>query len=171
MPAEVPQITTRAALSGDVPEMCALLNAIIDIGGTTALETPPSEAEFATYFLQGGDHLACFVAVDRSGAIAGFQALECHPDIPDDWGDIATFARVQPKIAGVGAALFATTLGFARQARLAGINATIRADNTGGLRYYDKMGFQTYAVKEGQPLADGTPVDRISKRFDIAGGR
>lgn len=44
-------------------------------------------------------------------------------------------------------------------------NATIRADNAGGLAYYARMGFQDYAVARGVPLADGTPVDRISRRY------
>ena len=45
---------------------------------------------------------------------------------------------------------------------LAAINATIRADNYAGIPYYEKLGFETYAVAEGLPLGDGTPVDRAS---------
>jgi hypothetical protein len=47
------------------------------------------------------------------------------------------------------------------------INATIRADNTGGLAYYAKMGFETYGITKDVPLLDGTPVDRINKRFQV----
>ena len=160
-----PKIITRLATSDDAHELCEILNEIILIGGTTALETPLTEDEFASYFLQGKNHLCCYVAVDDLEAIAGFQALERHSKLPDDWADIATYARVKPKVAGVGTALFAASRLYATQSGIKAINATIRADNEGGLTYYDKMGFQTYSVSKNIPLKGGTPVDRISKRF------
>ncbi|MEM9148767.1 MAG: GNAT family N-acetyltransferase, partial [Pseudomonadota bacterium] len=55
----------------------------------------------------------------------------------------------------------------AKNAGLIALNATIRADNRVGLAYYSRMGFQDYAVRPAVPLADGSPVDRISKRFDL----
>ena len=47
------------------------------------------------------------------------------------------------------------------------IDATIRADNTGGLAFYGRMGFTDYDCVAGVPLKDGTLVDRIRKRFDL----
>jgi ribosomal protein S18 acetylase RimI-like enzyme len=47
------------------------------------------------------------------------------------------------------------------------IDATIRADNTGGLAFYSRQGFVDYDRLVGVPLEDGTPVDRLRKRFDI----
>lgn len=164
MTPEIPAITTRAATLEDVPQMCALLNEIIEIGGTTAFEMPFTADTLATAYLTGDDHIGCFVALDGAGDVAGFQALLRHDGLPQGWADIATFARARPKLPGVGAALFAATRGFAQTASIVAINATIRADNTGGLAYYDKMGFVTYAVEKGRPLQDGTPVDRISKK-------
>jgi hypothetical protein len=162
------KIATRIATSRDTSELCALLNEIIDIGGTTALQSRLTQDEFRDYFLQGGSHISCYLAVDALGLIAGFQSLERHSKLPDNWADIATFARVKRKTAGVGTALFARSSLFARQSGIFAINATIRADNTGGLIYYEKMGFQTYAVNNNIPLDDGTPVDRVSKRYFVA---
>jgi len=152
----------------DAQELCGLLNEIIEIGGTTAYETPLTEDEFRNGFLLGERHLCCYVAIDFLGALAGFQVIERHPELPDDWVDIATFARVAPRIKGIGTALFAKTIGHAREAGVTAINATIRADNKGGLTYYERIGFRTYSVAKDIPLNNGKKIDRISKRLFIS---
>ena len=162
-------LTVRPATAHDVAELATLLNTIIEIGGTTAFEQPLSDAEFGEAFLAGDGHICCFVAEAEDGSLAGFQSLERHALLPNDWGNISTFARVEPKVRGVGTALFAATLEHAREAGVVAINARIRADNTGGLAFYEKIGFSTYDVDAGVPLSDGTPVDRISKKYDVAG--
>ena len=47
------------------------------------------------------------------------------------------------------------------------INATIRADNHGGLTYYQSRGFRDWHYDEGVSLASGQVVDKISKRYDV----
>lgn len=160
-------IIVRPARQSDLEALCTLLNQIIEIGGTTAIEEPLSESDFDAYFLTGADHIACLVAENGAGAVLGFQALERHRALPADWADIATFARLKPKTPGVGSALFKETLALAKRQGLVAINATIRADNAGGLAYYAKMGFEDYAVAQAVPLRDGRPVDRISKKYVI----
>ena len=103
---------------------------IIRLGGTTAFETPLTVDEFTKCFLSGPNFINCFVAEDdKSGLLLGLR----HVELPDDWVDIATYARPEPKIPGVGAALFAATKVKARELQLSAINTTIRADITGGL--------------------------------------
>ncbi|MFZ2110099.1 MAG: hypothetical protein WAV18_32795 [Roseiarcus sp.] len=76
----------------------------------TAFDTPLTVAEFEEYFLTSPNFVTCHLAGDsNSGLFFGFQALERHAELPDDWADIATFARPKPKVPGVGAALFAVT--------------------------------------------------------------
>ncbi len=157
-------ISTRQAQQDDVPALCTLLNEIIGIGGTTAFEDPMDEAAFAGWFLSGPDRLSCLVALDEDQRPVGFQTLARKAALGDDWVDIATFAQVGGTQRGIGTALFTETLAFARGHGAAWINATIRADNTGGLAYYDRMGFETYKTDPGVPLKSGQPVDRISKR-------
>lgn len=159
-------ILIRESESADVGPLCALLNEIILIGGTTALENVLSECRFTQYFLAGEEHICCLTA-ETENIVLGFQVLVKHADLPNDWADIATFVRRQPKVPGVGTALFSVTRELAAASGLAHINATIRADNAGGLAYYSKMGFQNYARRKNVPLASGEKVDRISKRFDI----
>jgi L-amino acid N-acyltransferase YncA len=158
----------REAVPADAAPLCEILNSIIEIGGTTALETPLTAAEFSEMYLDGERCLGCFVAAASDAEVLlGFQALSRHAKLPENWADIATFARMEPKSPGVGTALFARTMQRARELEAAAINATIRADNTGGLAYYEKMGFQTYQVAKGVLLQDGTPVDRIFKRYVV----
>jgi L-amino acid N-acyltransferase YncA len=158
----------RPARPEDAPALCKLLNEIIRIGGTTAHETPFEVAGFAEQFLHGPGCLGCLLAEEAAGGPPlGFQALERHGGLPEGWADIATFARPEPKVPGVGRALFAATVERARALGLMAINAMIRADNAGGLAYYARMGFEQYAVARAVPLADGTPVDRLSKRYRL----
>ncbi|NIA69844.1 GNAT family N-acetyltransferase [Pelagibius litoralis] len=160
-------LVVRPAEESDVPALCDLLNEIIGIGGTTANEVPFTHGTFRDHFLGGADHISCLMVEDAAGSAAGFQILVRNSKLPDGWVDVATFARVHPKTRGAGTALFAKTVPLARGLGFAAINATIRADNTGGLAYYDKMGFRTYSVEPGVPLNDGTPVDRVSKKYTV----
>lgn len=155
----------RRAEVTDVPAMREILNEIIVIGGTTAFETPLSEADVQAWMLNGPKVLFCHVALDDAGAVAGFQYMSTtdEPGI----GSIASFARQTPVIRGVGRALFQATLAASRDAGLSAINAKIRGDNVPGLGYYSKMGFVDHHVVPGVPLNDGTPVDRVVKRLQL----
>jgi L-amino acid N-acyltransferase YncA len=163
-------LTVRPVTSADAPELAELLNAIIARGGTTALEQSFTPEQLDETYLTGPEVISCVVAVDaESGRLEGFQTLIREDDIPEDWGDIGTFTRVDGIQKGVGSALFAATRERARALGLAGLNATIRADNSGGLTFYGKMGFEDYGVERAVPLKDGTPIDRIRKRYLLNG--
>ncbi len=155
----------RPAAPEDAAELADLINEIIAIGGTTAWQTKFTPETFVEHYIAGPDCLSCFVA--QTDRLYGFQALGRNKELPADWGDIDSFARTQPKLPGVGAALFAATKLKARELGLVTINAQIRADNESGLGFYSKMGFVDYGVKKDVPLTDGTIVDRILKRYDL----
>lgn len=161
----------RMAVIADVPGACRILNDIIQIGGTTAYEDQLSEAHFTEHFLTGESSVSCIVCEDDNGTILGFQSLVINSKLPVGWVDIATFARAESKVRGVGAALFAASKLLLRNQVLASqyrmINATIRADNKPGLSYYNKMGFVDYHCEKSVPLKDGTPVDRIYKQYKL----
>lgn len=161
------QLQIRTATEQDAAELCAMLNEIIAIGGTTAYTNALETEAFAAKFLHDANQTCCFVAVDTNGSLAGFQWMKTPDNLPDGWGDIATFARVTPKIKGVGSMLFEQTRRVAQSNGLIAINATIRADNLGGLAFYDKIGFKTYAQEENTMLSDGTIVDRVKKKYSI----
>jgi L-amino acid N-acyltransferase YncA len=159
-------LTVRTVTSADAPELAELLNAIIARGGTTALEQPFTPERLDEKYLTGPNVISCVVAVDdETGRLEGFQTLITEPHLPGGWGDIGTFTRVDGIQRGVGSALFAATRDRARAQGLEAINAEIRADNSGGLTFYGKMGFEDYRVERARPLKDGTPMDRLFKRY------
>ncbi len=158
---------TRRSQAADAEQISLLLNEIIRIGGTTAYQNEWSVLAVAKKFIEDQKLICSHVAHDDSGAVLGFQCLWRHDKLPTDWGDIATFARPTQKVRGVGRVLFGATHAVAERLECTTLNATIRADNSGGLAYYEKMGFRTYDIARDVPLHDGTLVDRISKRFDI----
>ncbi|WP_261322828.1 GNAT family N-acetyltransferase [Rhizobium leguminosarum] len=156
----------RRAVSADAEELSSLLNEIILAGGTTALETPLSAAEFADWFIDGEFPLTCHVA-EHDQSLVGFQSLSLYGDPPKGFADIATFARMHPRTAGVGSALFRATRAAAEEFGLEFINATIRADNVSGLGYYANMGFETYDRLIQVPLQDGTPGSRSVSQWAV----
>nr|WP_298898476.1 GNAT family N-acetyltransferase [uncultured Altererythrobacter sp.] len=156
----------RPVDSADAPELAQLINQIIAAGGTTAIEEPFTAEALDSAYLTGADVQCCYVAVDEAdNSLQGFQTLVRNPSLPEGVGDIATFARIDGKQKGVGTALFEETRKAAERLGNSQINATIRADNVGAIGFYSKMGFTDHTVTEGLPLKDGTPVDRVHKRF------
>jgi L-amino acid N-acyltransferase YncA len=163
MSTDRPALQIRPAQLGDAPRLAGLLNPIIAAGGTTAIEDPMDPATLADWFISGPHALACHVAMDATGPL-GFQALSGFTALPPGWADIGTFVRRGLHRAGVGTALLAATCVAARARGVVALNATIRADNTGGLAFYRARGFVPYAVSPGQPLRDG---DRLHHRLDL----
>lgn len=147
--------------------MAALLNEIIRIGGTTAFENAVGPEDMADWYVECDGLYCCYVAIDNNGNVAGFQALEHTDAYGPGVSEISSFARQTPLVRGTGTALFEATRAFAETAGLSAINAKIRADNLPGLAYYTKMGFSDHSVIPGVPLKDGTPVDRILKRYQV----
>lgn len=158
------EVTVRRAASYDTGAMARLLNQIIQRGGTTARVDPVSPDEIAVWIAAPD---AVFHVAEAAGAVAGFQWIEPHPDLPPEACDIATFVAQERAGMGIGSALFAATEPAARALGYAWINATIRADNAGGLAYYQSRGFRDWTRVRAVPLKGGAPVDRVCKRYDL----
>ena len=47
------------------------------------------------------------------------------------------------------------------------IDAVIRADNEGGLAYYQSRGFETIKLLKDEKLSNGQVVDRVWKRCSL----
>jgi len=158
----------RPATPMDASQIAELLNGVIRAGGTTAMETEVTVEGQAKTLHNKGANTCFYVAVeDETHQVIGFQYLVPHRKLAPNMASIATFARVGGVQRGIGSALFAQTRKAAVAMGYCVIDATIRADNTGGLAYYSKMGFSDHSVAKDVPLADGTPVDRISKRLKL----
>ncbi|SFL77582.1 GNAT family N-acetyltransferase [Shimia aestuarii] len=157
----------RRAGALDSGAMCDLLNEIIAIGGTTALTAPMSRDAFQAKMEINAVHSAWHLAEDPTGEVLGFQWIAPHPELPPKACDIATFVRVGRTGLGTGSALFDATRSAARALGYRWINANIRADNSGGLAYYQSRGFEPYQRLTGITLPNGQTVDKILKRYDL----
>ena len=118
----------RFATPNDADDMCAILNAIIAMGGTTAYEVPFTRETMIENYVTTPRLIACHVA--DSDGIIGFQALwRARPEegFADNWAVIATFAKPGLTKTGIGSALFTRTTAAARSAGIMTIDATIRA--------------------------------------------
>lgn len=159
-------IHIRRAGSLDTRPMVELLNGIIEIGGTTAIAAPVDAQDFAEW-IANSQRSAWFIAEDAEGSLLGFQWIEQIPDLPTEAADIATFTRIGKTGLGVGSALFEQTRKAAKALGYRWIRANIRADNAGGLTYYQSRGFEDYARLPNQRLSNGLVVDKILKRFEL----
>ena len=167
------QIKLRPATSADAGVLAALLNQIIKTGGTTAHLNPFDAPRMLNHYIAPPLAISCTLA-EFGGTIAGFQALEWSdpnwpgPDsLPADWALIASFVDADFQGRGVGKALFTKTRAAAQSAGVRCIDATIRADNQGGLAFYTSLGFTDYSRLRDIPLSDGTLLDRIRKKLVI----
>jgi hypothetical protein len=125
----------RASWDQDAPELTVLLNEIIRRGGTTAWEELFTADSLAKTMLIGPDVISCFVALSaQTGKLLGFHSLlRIHDGLPTIC-DITTFVRIGQAKKGISSSLFAATIVEAGKNDFIAINATIRADNSGGLR-------------------------------------
>ena len=145
--------------------MAEILNAIIARSGTTALAAPVDAKDIADWMAYARS--AWHVAEDDKGLVLGFQWIAPAEYLPPQAAEIATFSRIGHTGLGIGSALFRATERAARDLGYAWINANIRADNTGGLTYYQSRGFEDYGRIEGYRMANGQVVDKVLKRYDL----
>ena len=155
-------LTTRAMEAGDVPACTDLINHIIALGGSTALEKPFTEAGFTAYYI---DRAAVLNVVLSGNRIVGFQAANA---VDDHLFQVGTFTDRRDPVKGAGRALFEKTRADCAALGGVAILAKITADNTGGLAFYSRMGFEdARVVPADHTRADGTKVDRIIKRYAL----
>jgi len=160
-------IAVRPAHPLDARQMAELLNAVIQIGGTTALSDALTREDILERMQRTPDLSSWHVAESETGVILGFQWITGADYLPRDAAEIATFTAPGNQGLGIGSKLFEATRTAAKRLGYAWINANIRADNAGGLAYYQSRGFEDYGKIEGYQMADGRVVDKILKRLDL----
>lgn len=159
-------IHVRRAGPLDAGPMAALLNEVIAKGGTTAITTPVSR-EMMLEWMERDPLSIWHIAEDGAGELLGFQWVDQWDPVQRETGHIATFARVGRTGLGIGSALFNATREAAREAGFRRIEAEIRADNAGGLAYYQSGGFEDAGRREGVLLEDGNVVDKVIKVYEL----
>ena len=143
----------------DAEQMSAFLRELTAAGKRTS---PDDIAHVRSYYIEDADKIRCTVA-EEDGSILGFQSLKNARagnqwGVEPGWGIVGTHIRPSAARRGVGRALFDVTRKAAQDAGLLHIDASIGANNSEGLAYYEAMGFRTYR----------TPKNLICKRFDVS---
>ncbi|MEZ5714569.1 MAG: GNAT family N-acetyltransferase [Paracoccaceae bacterium] len=160
-------IHIRRAAPADTPAMARLLNAIVRQGGSTAI-TEPIKAETLSDWMASDEGIGAWhLAEDDHGALLGFQWVGRNDGLPPEACDISTFVKIGQTQMGIGSRLFEATRDAARALGYSWINANIRADNAGGLTYYQSRGFEDWKHVPGVTLGNGERVDKVFKRFDL----
>ena len=158
-------IHVRRAGALDAAAMAELLNEIIVEGGTTAITEEVSRDYIAGRMEE--DKAIWNLAEEDGGALLGFQYVSPLGSEPGLVAEIATFERVGRTGLGIGSALFNATKAESIAEGYDWIRANIRADNTGGLAYYQSRGFEDYGRIEGYRMGNGQVVDKVLKRYDL----
>lgn len=154
-------LTARPTIIEDLPALADLFNHTVRMGGTTAHEEEWNAAELKVHYF---DEPAIVHTVLSDNVPIGFQAVF---DRGEGVLSIGSFTDQRKPVRGAGSVMFEATKAAAKTTGYKFINAQIRADNVPGLAYYTKIGFVNFKVDKDVPLADGTPMDRITKRFTL----
>ena len=153
-------IHVRRAGVLDTGPMAELLNEIIAQGGTTAMTRMVKRGDLAQWMQFHAGRNAWFVAEAANGVLLGFQWIEPKDTLPAEACDISTFTQIGRTRLDTGTALFEATRNAAKDLGYTWINATIRAENEGGLAYYQSRSFETYHLPGADP-------HRITKRYNL----
>ncbi|MBE1294007.1 MAG: GNAT family N-acetyltransferase [Rhodobacteraceae bacterium] len=161
------QITIQKGSTVDLRQTAELLNEIIAIGGTTAMTKPMSRDDLEGWLMADQDCSTWHVALTEDGTLLGFQWIGPWGDLPPEACGIGTFVKAGRTGLGIGTKLFEASVTAARALGYTWMDAEIRADNEGGLAYYQSRGFENYKRKDGVVLDNGTEVSKIHKRYDL----
>ncbi|MCH2066968.1 MAG: GNAT family N-acetyltransferase [Shimia sp.] len=161
------QITIQKGSPVDLRQTADLLNEIIAIGGTTAMTKPMSRDDLEAWLMADQDCSTWHVAMTDDGTLLGFQWVGPWGDLPPEACGIGTFVKVGRTGLGIGSKLFEASVTAARALGYTWMDAEIRADNEGGLAYYQSRGFENYKRKDGVRLDNGTEVSKIHKRYNL----
>lgn len=161
------QITIQKGSTIDLRQTAELLNEIIAIGGTTAMTKPMSRDNLEGWLMANQDCSTWHVAMTEDGTLLGFQWIGPWGDLPPEACGIGTFVKAGRTGLGIGSKLFEASVTAARALGYTWMDAEIRADNEGGLAYYQSRGFENYKRKDGVRLDNGTEVSKIHKRYNL----
>jgi GNAT superfamily N-acetyltransferase len=160
----------------DLPGTARLLNALLAEAPGGAPDPALTAAMLGEWLASHAGPSAWHVA-EEAGRIEGFQWIGPDISLPPEACEIGTFVRAgrgaergagaaQTGL-GIGSRLFEATRKAGRRMGYHWIHAELRADNDGGLIYYQSRGFRRYRGPPGALQANAPRADRVLTRFDL----
>jgi L-amino acid N-acyltransferase YncA len=141
-PTDAP-LTVRRATPADAAGIVSIWAAIVSEQVYSAVDRPFTLEGESAYLESLSAQEAVFVAED-AGRIVGFQTLDRWTKLfhsMDHVAQMGTFVLREWRGRGVGRALAAQTLAFARSAGYEKVVVFVRGRNTGAQRFYAASGF------------------------------
>jgi L-amino acid N-acyltransferase YncA len=160
-----PMIRIRPVRVEDGEGIVKVLNPLILSGENTALDrvvTAQEERAFISDFPVRG----VFNIAERAedGVIVGFQNIEPFATYTDAFahvGIIGTYVDQSGQRQGIGRLLFEATRLAAKEKGYEKFIAFVRADNPGGLAYYNRIGFEAIGVAKRHAKIKGRYIDEV----------
>ena len=160
-------VALRRAGPADARAIAGMLSRVLESADTSSIPGPIDTGTIRSWMTSAPARSHWVVAEDAGGEILGLQWIEPHAAMPFDAADIATFVLPGRQQLGIGSALFGATEAAVRALGYEWINATIRADNEGGLIYYQSRGFRPWRTEPDVEIRPGQRVDRVAMRYDL----
>lgn len=159
------ELVIRDVVPEDAEQLAAILNPIIELGTSTALDTPytiEEEREYVAAFPARG---VFHVAVRASDArVVGLQTVEpfaTGTHAFDHVGVMGTYVDLGCHRQGIARRLFEATFEAARLKGYEKIFTYVRADNEAGLATYLGQGFEVVGTARRHAKIRGRYVDEI----------
>jgi len=157
-------IQIRAATLDDAKALVGIINPIVATGAHSALEseTVESQQEFMSRFHSRGIFNVAVSLVENR--VIGMQTLEPFADYSrafDHVGIMGTLVELGQRNKCIGTSLFGVTKLEALKRGYEKIFTYVRVDNTNGLNFYRKLGFQEVGTAKNQVKINGKYIDEI----------
>ncbi|HEX9116862.1 MAG TPA: dephospho-CoA kinase [Anaerolineae bacterium] len=159
----LPPPVIRPATLADAGGIAAVIEAIIAEGGLTVLDHPFSLEEELAY-LRSLEPRERIMVATVGDVLVAHQSLDLYAKYThamDHVGVLGTFVHKALRSQGLGRALSAATIDFARGAGFRKFVITVRADNPGAQAFYLSWGFRPCGRLVAQAFVNGREVDEL----------
>jgi len=136
----------------------------------TAIDQPWSAAAQRQYILDQSPRECIHIAESPTGELLGYQVLALYAASISSMshvGQLGTFLHPSSRRQGIGRALFAATLAFARAHAYRKFVIQVRASNTAAQAFYQSLGFNPCGRYARHVVIDGTEDDEVLMEYFI----
>lgn len=159
-----PALTVRRATADDAAGVVAVLNAVIEGGSHSLLDTPFSVDEERA-FIESLTARAFLHVAEDDGEIAGFQTVESWSAFTthecDHVATMGTWVEEGRRRNGIGRRLAAASFAAARELGYEKVFTDVRADNAVSLAFHLSLGFTVVGAARRQARHAGRDIDVV----------